>query len=138
MVLDWFDLNGAVPPFGPAGGPELSVATQVLLYLTVVVGVVLSEAVAMARSGAPIRIELSRPWLAVACLIALVVFPAVWREIGTVAEAGLLVQMGVAAQGGVFWGVIMAGAEKGLAGEQGPSRTDPARTDVDRAAGAHR
>ena len=31
-----------------------------------------------------------RPWLAVACLIALVVFPAVWREIGTVAEAGLL------------------------------------------------
>ena len=31
-------------------------------------------------------------------------------------EASLLVQMGVAAQGGVFWGVIMAGAEKGVAG----------------------
>ena len=143
MVLDWFDLDGAATPFGPAGGPELSVAAQVLLYLTVVVGVLLSEAVAMARSGAPIRIELSRPWLAVACLIALVVFPAVWREIGAMAEASLLVQMGVAAQGGVFWGVIMAGAEKGLAGEQdpprtGPSRRDPPRTDVDHAAGAHR
>ncbi len=121
MVWDWFDLNGSVSPFGPAGGPLLSVAEQVLLYVTVVVGVVLSEAVAMARGGVPVRIELSRPWLAVACLIALVVFPAVWRDIGTMTEAGLLVQMGVAAQGGVFWGVIMAGAEKGLAGESEPA-----------------
>jgi len=72
----------------------------------------------MARRGSVIRIELSRPWLAVACVIALVVFPAVWREIGAMSEASLLgVQMGVAAQGGVFWGVILAGAEKGLAGE---------------------
>ena len=29
-------------------------------------------------------------------------------------EAAVLVQMGVAAQGGVFWGVVMAGAEKGV------------------------
>ena len=79
-------------------------------------GVVLSEAVAMARTGGPIRIELGRTWLVVACLVALVVFPAVWREIGALAEATLLVQMGVAAQGGVFWGVVLAGAEKGVAG----------------------
>ena len=82
----------------------------------VVAGVVLSEAVAMARSGSPLRIELSRAWLAVACVVALVVFPAVWREIGALSEASLLVQMGIAAQGGVFWGVVMAGAEKGVGG----------------------
>ena len=75
-------------------------------------GVLLSEAVAMARRGGPIRIELSCPWVAIACLVALVVFPAVWREIGAMAEASLMVQMGLAAQGGVFWGVLMAGAEK--------------------------
>jgi len=116
-LLDWFDLNGSSAPVGPASAVALSLPEQVLLYLVVVAGVVLSEGVAMARRGSVIRIELSRPWLAVACVIALVVFPAVWREIGAMSEASLLVQMGVAAQGGVFWGVILAGAEKGLAGE---------------------
>ena len=124
MLLDWFDLNGAGAPEGPAGTPALSTPEQVLLYVVVVAGVILSEAVAMARSGSTIRIELSRPWLAVACLIALVVFPAVWHEIGAMAEASLLVQMGAAAQGGVFWGVIMAGAEKGLAAADGAASAD--------------
>ena len=115
MLLGWFDLNGVSAPIGPVGGPQLSLFEQVLLYIVVVAGVVLSEAVAMARSGSPVRIELSRSWLAVACLIALVAFPAVWREIGSMAQAGVLVQKGVAAQGGVFWGVVLAGAEKGVA-----------------------
>ena len=115
LPLDWFDLNGSTAPIGPAATAALSLPEQVLLYVVVVAGVVLSEGVAMARRGAVIRIELSRPWLAVACVIALVVFPAVWREIGAMGEASLLVQMGVAAQGGVFWGVILAGAEKGMA-----------------------
>jgi hypothetical protein len=114
VLLDWFDLNGAGASFGPAGGPQLSLVEQLLLYLVVVIGVVLSEAVAMARSGGPIRIRLDRPWLVVACVVALVVFPAVWREIGSLPETSLLVQLGVAAQGGVFWGVVMAGAEKGV------------------------
>ena len=113
-LLGWFDLNGMSAPIGPAGGPQMSAVEQVLLYAVVVAGVVLAEAVAMARSGTPIRIELTRAWLVVACLIALVAFPAVWREIGTMADAGLLVQMGMAAQGGVFWGVVLAGAEKGV------------------------
>ncbi len=87
MLLGWFDLNGVSAPIGPVGGPQLSLFEQVLLYIVVVAGVVLSEAVAMARSGSPVRIELSRSWLAVACLIALVAFPAVWREIGSMAPA---------------------------------------------------
>ena len=116
LVLSWFDLSGSGSPVGPAASGGIPPMQQALLYLVVVLGVVLSEAVAMARAGAPIRIELSRPWLVVACVVALVVFPAVWHEIGAMGEAGLLVQMGVAAQGGVFWGVIMAGAEKGVAG----------------------
>jgi hypothetical protein len=116
-VLAWFDLSGSGGgDFVPAGSQEVGLIHQVLLYLVVVLGVVLSEAVAMARAGGPIRVELNRPWLVVACVIALVVFPAVWREIGAMAQAGVLVQMGMAAQGGVFWGVVMAGAEKGVAG----------------------
>ena len=115
LALGWFDLNGTGSQVGPAASSGIPWLQQVLLYLVVVLGVVVSEAVAMARAGAPIRIELSRPWLVVACVVALVVFPAVWHEIGAMEEASLLVQMGMAAQGGVFWGVIMAGAEKGIA-----------------------
>ena len=116
VLLGWFDLSGNSSDFGPAGSQDVPIVWQILLYLVVVLGVVLSEAVAMARTGGPIRIELSRPWLLVACLVALVVFPAVWREIGAMAESSALVQAGMAAQGGVFWGVVMAGAEKGVAG----------------------
>jgi hypothetical protein len=116
LVLGWFDLNGSGTGAGPAAVGGMPFVQQVLLYLVVVLGVVLSEAVAMARAGSPVRIELSRPWLVVACVVALVVFPAVWHEIGAMEDAGLLVQMGMAAQGGVFWGVLMAGAEKGVAG----------------------
>lgn len=115
-VLAWFDLSGSGGDFAPASAGSVGPVQQILLYLVVVLGVVLSEAVAMARTGGPIRIELSRPWVIVACLVALVVFPGVWREIGAMAETSLLVQMGMAAQGGVFWGVVMAGAEKGVAG----------------------
>ena len=118
VILGWFDLNGSSLPIGPAGGAEMSLAHQALLYLVVVAGVILSEAVAMARSGGPIRIELTRAWLVVACLIALVAFPAVWRQLGTLPEAALLVQLGVAAQGGVFWGVVLAGVEKGTGVDQ--------------------
>ncbi len=124
-LLSWFDLNGALAPIGSASGAEMPLLQQVLLYGVVVVGVLLSEAVAMARSGSPITIELNRAWVALACLIALVVFPAVWREIGSMAEANLLVQMGLAAQGGVFWGVLMAGAEKRTKSDSG-SIAEPA------------
>lgn len=132
-LLDWFDLGGSSLPIGPAGGTAMPLAQQVLLYVVVALGVVLSEAVAMARAGGPVRIELTRPWLVVACLIALVVFPAVWREIGAMGEAALLVQMGVAAQGGVFWGVVLAGAEKGIGGARDPSggARDPAEGAAD-------
>lgn len=115
-VLAWFDLNASGTDFGPAASQQLGFGQQLLLYLVVVLGVVLSEAVAMARSGGPISIGLTRPWLMVACVVALVVFPGVWREIGSMSDSSLLVQMGMAAQGGVFWGVVMAGAEKGVAG----------------------
>jgi hypothetical protein len=126
-LLGWFDLGASALPLDPAAGNEMSLPHQVLLYLVVLFGVVMSEAVAMARAGVAVRIELDRPWLLVACLVALVVFPAVWREIGTLAESGLLLQVGIAAQGGVFWGVVLAGAEKGVQaradGEPG-ARTD--------------
>ena len=116
FIAGWFDINGQTAGISPATSSGIPMWQQVLLYVVVVLGVVLSEAVAMARAGAPIRIDLSRAWLLVACVVALVVFPVVWHEIGAMEEASLVVQMGMAAQGGVFWGVIMAGAEKGVAG----------------------
>jgi hypothetical protein len=128
-LSSWFDLNGQASVIGPASSSELPLVQQLLLYFVVVAGVVLSEAVAMARSGAPIRIDVSRAWLIVACVVALVVFPAVWHEIGTMDEASLLVQMGVAAQGGVFWGVLVAGAEKQVRGRE---LADPEGTSRDR------
>lgn len=111
-LLAWFDLSVSSAPIGPASGAAIPPWQQALLYGLVVAGVLLSESVAMAHREEPIRIELSWPWVAVASLIALVVFPAVWRDIGAMPDASLIVQMGLAAQGGVFWGVIMAGAEK--------------------------
>ena len=112
-LLEWFDLGrGRGLPLGPAAETEMPLLQQLLLYAVVVAGVLLSEAVAMARRGRPIRLELSWSWVLTASLIALVVFPAVWREIGVMADTSLLVQMGLAAQGGVFWGVLMAGVEK--------------------------
>jgi hypothetical protein len=114
-LLHWFDLSSTMAPIGPAAGGDMPLPQQLLLYGAVVLGVLLSEAVAMARRGGPVHVELSRPWVAVACLIALVVFPGVWREIGTMPDTSLLVQLGFAAQGGVFWGVLLAGAEKGVA-----------------------
>ena len=141
-LLGWFDLGASGLPVDPAAVNEMSLPHQVLLYLVVLFGVVMSEAVAMARAGGAVRIELDRPWLLVACLIALVVFPAVWREIGTLAEAGLLVQSGIAAQGGVFWGVVLAGAEKGVQaradGEPGARTEGPAPASNDTAPHAGR
>ena len=88
---------------------------QLALYAVVVLGVLLSESVSMARRGGPVRLELSWSWVVVACVVALVVFPAVWRDLGVGSDSSFLVQAGLAAQGGVFWGVLVAGAEKGVA-----------------------
>ena len=113
-ILSWFDLSSASGGLGVAAESSMPLGQQLLLYAVVVVGVLFSEAIAMARKGAPVRIELDRTWVAIACVIALVVFPAVWRDLGVDAQSSLLVQAGLAAQGGVFWGVLMAGAEKRL------------------------
>jgi hypothetical protein len=111
-LLGWFDLTSGSGMIGPAGEATMPVWQQALLYMVVIGGVLLSEAVAMARAGQPISLKLSWPWVVTASAIALVVFPAVWREIGVMPDATMLVQMGLAAQGGVFWGVLVAGAEK--------------------------
>lgn len=111
-LMTWFDLGAQRAPVGIAAEEAMPLLQQLLLYALVVVGVILSEAVAMARSGRPVHVELSPPWVALASVIALVVFPAVWRDIGSMPDASLIVQAGVAAQGGVFWGVLVAGAEK--------------------------
>ena len=110
-LLSWFDLNPTSAPIGPATEP-MPLALQLLLYGLVVGGVLLSESVAMARTGQAISLRLSWPWVLTAAVIALVVFPAVWRQLGAMPDASVLVQTGLAAQGGVFWGVLVAGAEK--------------------------
>lgn len=115
-LAGWFDLDagagaGVVGPLGESG---ISVPEQVLLYGLVVAGVLLSESVAMAREGRAVSLDLDWPWVGTACLIALIIFPAVWRNIGAMPDAGLITQMGIAAQGGAFWGMLMAGVQKGV------------------------
>ena len=112
LIISWFDLSATGGGIGPATESGMALWEQALLYSMVVGGVLLSEAVAMSRAGQPISLKLNWPWVLTACVIALVVFPAVWREIGAMPDTNLFVQMGLAAQGGVFWGVLMAGAEK--------------------------
>lgn len=111
-LLGWFDLDGRPADVAGALGEGIGVLEQVLLYGVVVLGVLLSESIAMARRGRPVTLDLRWPWVATASLIALIVFPVIWRSIGSMPEAGLIVQMGLAAQGGAFWGVLMAGVEK--------------------------
>jgi hypothetical protein len=66
----------------------------------------------MARQGQAVTLRLTPGWVATACVIALLVFPAVWRSLGADADAPLIAQLGLAAQGGVFWGLLAAGAQK--------------------------
>ena len=110
-ILSWFDLAGGAT-IRPEGQADVSVWHEALLYGVVIMGVLLARSIAMARAGAEVSVQLSWPWVVTAAAIALVVFPAVWRDIGATPGAPLFVQLGLAAQGGAFWGVLLAGAEK--------------------------
>lgn len=110
-LISWFDLAAPSAEVGIAA-QGMSLGQQLLLYAIVVVGVLFSESVVMARSGQAISLKLNWSWVLTAAVIALVVFPALWRELGSMPRASLFVQLGLAAQSGVFWGVLMAGAEK--------------------------
>ena len=113
-ILSWFDLAGG-PAIRPQGQADVSVWQEALLYGVVILGVLLARSIAMARAGAEVSVQISWPWLLTASAIALVVFPAVWRDIGANPGTPLFVQLGLAAQGGAFWGVLVAGAEKRVA-----------------------
>ena len=82
-VLAWFDLSAGSAPIGPAGGAEMPLVQQVLLYLVVVVGVVLSEAVAMARTVGPSPSTSTGPGCSSPASWPWSCSPAVWREIGS-------------------------------------------------------
>jgi|ERR1700674_3502364 len=110
--MNYFDLStGAGGDGGGGGGGDPSVAEQVLLYAIVVVGVILSATVAQAQKGKPLTLDLNWPWVIVAAFIALITFPAVWQTLST-STAPLLVKMGLAAQGGAFWSVLVSAAQK--------------------------
>jgi hypothetical protein len=125
-IVGWFDLGATGSGITVAGEPDMPLLQQLLLYGIVVLGVLFSEIVAMARRGGPLRLQLDPVWVATACIIALVVFPAVWRDLEVSAQSSPLAQAGLAAQGGVFWGVLMAGAEKRVTGT---APDDPAGSD---------
>jgi len=85
---------------------------QALMFITVVAAVILSAGVAQAREGSAITLDLSWAWVLVASLIALMAFPAVWKNLGSRADSPLIVRMGLAAQGGAFWAILLTAAEK--------------------------
>jgi hypothetical protein len=111
--MGYFDLSNESGDLATASSAaEMPLWEQVLLYLTVFVAVVFSKGVAQARAGQAITLDLNWIWLGIAALIALIVFPAVWKSLGSRADAPILVRMGVAAQGGAFWAILVTAAEK--------------------------
>ena len=111
--MGYFDLsNDANSIATRESAAPMPVWEQVLMFAVVVIGVILSAGVAQARAGEPITLNLNWPWVLIASFIALLVFPSVWKSVGARADSPLLVRMGLAAQGGAFWAVLMTAAEK--------------------------
>jgi len=113
--VGYFNLSNDTNTLATRSTPqEMPVWEQIILYLVVVLGIILSSAVAKARAGQVIELSLNWPLVAVGAFIALVIFPAVWTAIGARADSPLLVRMGIAAQNGTFWSVLMTAAEKAV------------------------
>jgi hypothetical protein len=85
---------------------HLSLVSQVLMYLGIFIGILLSTAVTHFRSGnADITITLGE--VVVSAVIALVIIPVVYEKLQLNPEAPFIVQFGLFVQHGVFWHVLI-------------------------------
>ena len=96
-------------------GPQVDVmgtVDTVLMYAGTVLGVVFSNAVAQAQKGQVVALNLNWAWLAIASVIALMLFPQVWARVGAKTDSNLLVRVGIAVQSGAFFSVLLTAAQK--------------------------
>lgn len=125
-MLSYFDLNnhihreeGSVKTFGVLSkGVTLdekmlvSAAQQVLMYLCLFAGVLLSKAINQFQKGESVDLSLNTGVLIISAAIALVLVPKVYELLRVYPKASLLLQISLFFQTGVFWNVIIDAAAK--------------------------
>lgn len=125
-MLSYFDLNnrihreeGSVKAFEVLSkGMKLdekkliSAGQQVLMYLCLFAGVLLSKAINQFQKGESVDLSLNMGALILSAAIALVLVPKVYELLRVYPKASLLLQISLFFQTGVFWNVIIDAAAK--------------------------
>lgn len=95
-------------PGPPAAPPSrgLSLFSQLLIYLGVLVGVVFSSYVDKFKGGAPISLTITYSVFLIAAVVAFAIFPQVYEKLRLTPDVPLLVQFGLSVQNGIFWHVL--------------------------------
>jgi hypothetical protein len=116
-ALDYFDLNKK-----PAGSlkaqitekDKMSVLDQIVMYIGVLIGIVLSPTINNYAEGKPILFSLNVPLLLVSAAIALIIIPYVYKKIDVDPSAPFIVKLGLFVQNGVFWQLIFSSIGKAI------------------------
>ncbi len=90
-----------------AAPAQFSVAHQVLMYVGIFIGVLLSTALAEFKSEGVINLSMTAGKVIISALIALIVVPQVYEKVNVNPGTPLLVQLGLFVQNGVFWSVVI-------------------------------
>lgn len=126
MFLKYFDLNNRIhreedstKTFGTlskgmALGEKtlMSAVQQVLMYLGLFAGVLMSKAIEQFQKGESVNLSLDKSVLIVSAAIALVLVPKVYELLRVYPKASPLLQVSLFFQTGVFWNVIIDAAAK--------------------------
>jgi hypothetical protein len=135
IILNYFDLNKRIrasespasptlpplesiapPPFtgpSPATEPPIALWKQVVFYLGLMIGILLSSAVMQFQSGKATTINITITTIVISCVVAFVLMPQVYEK-ALKPEAVFIVQFGLFVQSGVFWSVIFTSIGKAL------------------------
>ena len=85
----------------------ISAAKQVLMYIFLFAGVVLSKAINQFQKGESVDLGLNMGALVVSAAIALILIPKVYEILRVYPKAPLLLQLSLFFQTGVFWNVVI-------------------------------
>lgn len=109
----------AVPPAAGAAAPaHLPVGKQLVIYLSVVVGVLFSSAVDQFKRGETPALDVRVGVVAVVAVVGLVIFPQAYEKLRLSSTLPLLVQVGLSLQNGIFWHVLFTAIGKAIAPEK--------------------
>lgn len=90
---------------------------QVFIYISLLIGIVLSDAVLQYIQGGHIIFNMPNIITVIICIVvALVVFPNVYSQIVSNPPKPILIQMGIAIQNGVFFQVVFKAMSKTITG----------------------